>query len=87
MRSARFGFRETPVAPPVARASRMPLHLLSVSPCRDCGSTGPVTLYRDGSSAETVSLCDECREAITLDAFSCGEEDSLVPHKNLTGVK
>ena len=34
MRSARFGFREEPaepVAPPVARASRMPLH------CTYCG--------------------------------------------------
>jgi len=85
MRSARFGFREEPakpVAPPVARASRMPLLV-----CRDCGVPGPVTLYRDGSSAETVYLCNECREAITLDAFSCGEEDSLVSYKNLMGVK
>lgn len=53
--------------------------LPSWGPCRDCGSTGPVTLYRDGSSAETVSLCDECRDAISLDAFACGEEDSLTP--------
>jgi hypothetical protein len=85
MRSARFGFREEPakpVAPPVARASRMPLLA-----CRDCGFRGPVTLYRGGSSSETAYLCDECRGAISLDAFSCGEEDSLIPHKNLMGVK
>ena len=72
MRSARFGFRETPEPQAAARASRMPLLV-----CRDCGVPGPVTLYRDGSSRETVSLCDECRGTISLDAFACGEEDSL----------
>ena len=53
--------------------------LPSWGPCRDCGVPGPVSLYRDGSSAETVYLCDECRGAISLDAFACGEEDSLSP--------
>lgn len=84
MRSARFGFREEPaepIAPPVARASRMPLLA-----CRDCGVPGPVTLYRDGSSRETVYLCDKCRGLISLDAFSCGEEDSLVSVLNHRGA-
>jgi len=53
--------------------------LPSVGPCRDCGSTGPVTLYRTPSGSERVYLCDECRGAISLDAFACGEEDSLTP--------
>jgi hypothetical protein len=75
LRAGRFGFGEVAVdRHPTPRASRMPLLT-----CRDCGVLGPVTLYRDGSSREAVSLCDECRGAITLDAFACGEEDSLAP--------
>jgi hypothetical protein len=38
-----------------------------------------VTLYRTPSDSERLYLCDECRGAIALDAFACGEEDSLSP--------
>ena len=54
--------------------------LPSAGPCRDCGTTKRGrTLYRTPSGSERMYLCDECRSAISLDAFACGEEDSLAP--------
>jgi hypothetical protein len=55
--------------------------LPSVRPCRDCGTVErDRTLYWNPTTRrERAYLCDECRGAIALDAFACGEEDSLTP--------
>lgn len=64
MRSARFGFRETPEAPPVAHAPRMPVH------CTYCGRLTSAWTACDACGGV---YCVTCAAKPDAEGFDCPE--------------
>jgi len=57
------------------RAVSFPLP--SEGPCFECGSAGPVTLYRQEGCTGSIYLCDPCHK--TLSEYYAGHRYQFVP--------